>query len=299
MSDYNSIRRRELEHIEESIKSDAGYKGRLTRLYDKTETDIRRAINADMDSFAYRDRVSMAEARKIVSKTDVRAFQDTAKQYVKEKNFSPQANRELRAYNVTLRTNRLELLQARINLATVELANEENRLLTSHLQKEMMKEYTRQAGILNMSVPSTKQIERLLKSTMLSDVSGITFSDRIWANQNELRDEVNNAIRRSVIRGEHPRTTARELGRLVSDEFENKKYAADRIAITESARAQSISTEESFKDAGINQYMWIAEPDACDECAELDGEVFKIGGGNPMPPEPHPFCRCSISSYVD
>ena len=298
MPSYAEIRRQEMKHIEESLKEDRKMKRAIGGIYRSSVDDIQRHIDADIERFATKEGVSMAQARKIISKTDVEAFQSKAKRYVEEKNFSPRANRELRKYNVTMRTNRLELLKARINLDTVALALDEERLTEAYITAEAIKEYKRQSGILDMSTPSQTQLNRMARSVALSDVSGATFSDRIWANQNELRETINQTIERALMRGSHPRNAAAEIKRLVRDEYGMKKRAADRILVTETARAQSIAMAEAFIDAGIEEYIWIAEPDACPECSELDGQVFKLGDG-PMPPEPHPNCRCSTAAHYE
>src|SRR5690625_1134787 len=298
MPSYSEIRRQELRHIEQSLKDDRKMKRELARVYRNSAEDIQRHIDADIMRFAAKENVSMAEAKKIISKTDVEAFQSTAKRYVEEKNFTPAANRQLRAYNVTLRTNRLELLQARINLDTVALALEEERLTGQYITAEAIKEYERQAGILAMSAPSQSLLNRMARSVALSDVSGATFSDRIWANQNELRSEINKTIERALIRGENPRKSAASIKRLVRDEYGMKKRAADRIAITEVARAQTIAGVEAFKAAEVDKMMWIAEPDACPICSDMDGKVFSIYTSGLTIPA-HPFCRCSYAGYVE
>jgi len=61
------------------------------------------------------------------------------------------------------------------------------------------------------------------------------FSDNIWQNQKELQEGLENALRRSILRGENPRKTGAQLRKLVKKEFELKKFAANRIAITETA----------------------------------------------------------------
>jgi SPP1 gp7 family putative phage head morphogenesis protein len=149
----------------------------------------------------------------------------------------------------------------------------------------------------------------MFKAVLTAEFEGATFSDRIWANQAELRDGINRTLERTIIRGENPRKAARELRGLVSENFKGKhgtggaKYAADRIAITESSRVQSAVQEQAFKDAGIEQYMFIAEVDerVCEECGSLDGKIFKVSemepGVNASPI--HPSCRCSVSSYVE
>ena len=298
MPSYAEIRKQELKHIEQSLKDDRKMKRELAKIYNSSLEDIQRHIDADIQRFAHKEGVSMAEAKRIISKTDVEKFQSTAKRYVEEKNFTPKANKELRRFNVTMRTNRLELLQARINVDTIMLAWEEEQLTAKFITEEVIKEHIRQAGILGMTVPSRSQLEILAKSVLLSDVSGATFSDRIWANQNELRNNINQTIERALIRGEHPRKAAASIKRLVRDDYGKAKRAADRIAITEVARAQTIAGVEAFKAAEVDKMMWIAEPDACPICSGMDGKVFSIDTSGLTIPA-HPFCRCSYAGYVE
>src|SRR5699024_7294856 len=234
----------------------------------------------------------MAEAKRIISKTDVEAFQSTAKRYVEGKNFTPKANKELRRYNVTMRSNRLELLQARINLDIISLALEEEQLTGQHIAQETIAEYERQAGILAMSAPSQAQLNTLATAVALSDVSGATFSDRIWANQVELRNEVNQTIERALIRVEHPRKSVASIKRLIRDEYGKKQRAAERILITETSRAQTIAGVEALKKAEVDKMMWIAEPDACPICSGMDGKVFSIDTSGLTIPA-LPLCSCS------
>ena len=298
MPSYAEIRKQELKHIEQSLKDDRKMKREMARVYRNSAEDIQRQIDSEIMRFAAKENVSMAEAKKIISKTDVEWYQDRAKRYSEQNNFSPKANKEMRRFNVTMRTSRLELLQARINLDTVMLAWEEEQLTAKYITEEVIKEHIRQAGILGMTVPSSSQLETLAKAVLLSDVSGATFSDRIWANQNELRNNINQTIERALIRGEHPRNAAASIKRLVRDEYGMKKRAADRILVTETARAQTIAGVEAFKAAEVDKMMWIAEPDACPICSDKDGKVFSIDTSGLTIPA-HPFCRCSYAGYVE
>ena len=301
MPTYAEIRRQELKHIEQSLKDDRKMKRELSRLYRSSAEDIQRQIDSEIMRFADKENVSMAKAKKIISKTDVEWYQDRAKRYSEQNNFSPKANKEMRRFNVTMRTSRLELLQARINLDTVMLAWEEEQLTAKYITEEVIKEHIRQAGILGMTVPSRSQLETLAKAVLLSDVSGATFSDRIWANQNELRNNINQTIERALIRGEHPRKSAASIKRLVRDDYGKANRAADRILVTESARGQIIAQRESYKEAKIDEYIYLAENSACDICSELDEKVFKVKdmviGVNA--PFMHPWCKCSTAGYVE
>ena len=296
---YWQIRRREHKHIQEQLKREGGYKKRLERLYRTAQEEIIRDIEADIGRFAGSQGLSMTEAKKRISRFDVETFSEKAKRYVEERNFSDEANRELRLYNVTLRTNRLELLEARIHLETVGIADEEIKMLQEWLGQEAIAEYTRQAGILGMTIPDQAQLDRMAKAIINAEFRNVEFSERVWQNQKELQHGLENTIRRTIIRGENPRVAGQELQKIVRKDFGNKKYAADRIAITESARVQSDIGERAHKDAGITEFMWIAESSACDDCASFDGEVYSYSDSNAPRVPYHPFCKCAESAYFD
>ena len=308
---YWEIRRREHKHIEEQLKREGGYKKRIARLYRTAQEEIIRDIEADIGRFADKEGISMSEAKRRISKHDVEVFSEKAKRYVNERNFSPEANRELRLYNVTLRTNRLELLEARIHLETVGLADAEIKMLEEWLGQEAVAEYTRQAGILGMTVPDAEQLNRMAKALVSAEFRNVEFSgagypQHVWQNQRELQNELENTLRRTIIRGENPRVAGRELRKLVSEEFFGRhgnggaKYAADRIAITETAKIQSDVGERAHREAGITQFMWLTEPDGCSICKQYDGNIYSYDDPNaPRVPNPHPFCKCSEAAYFD
>ena len=297
---YWKLRDDELKNIVKEITYDEAYKKKLADLYKLAMDDIQKDIDADLMRYATKENLSLAEVKKKISKLDVETFAAKAEKYVKSKDFSETANQELRAYNITMRTNRLELLQANIRLNTIGLANEEQRMLEEQLMETAMREYARQAGILGDSVPSQKQLANIAKNIVNAEFRNVEFSSRIWQNQKELQEGLENVIRRTLINGENPRVGARKLRELVNKEFKLKKYAADRIAITETARVQGSAAKKSFEDYGFDEYMWISEPSACDVCKPLDGKVFKLkdmGGSAPSIPR-HPFCRCALTAYL-
>lgn len=298
---YWRARRLAHKHMKEQLKADDAYKKRIERLYKTAQEEIIRDIEADIGRFADSQGLSMTEAKLLIKKHDVEAFASKAKKYVKEKDFSDEANRELKLYNVTMRTNRLELLEARIHLELTAMADAENSMLQEWLAKQALEEFERQAGILGQALPDRKQLLRKVKSLVNAEFRGTTFSERVWQNQKELQQGLERTLRRTIIRGENPRIAGRELRKAVHEEFENKKYAADRIAITESGRVQTVVQEETYKEYDIEQYIYLAEVDACDICADLDGQVFNVSdmrvGENA--PVMHPFCKCSTSGYVD
>lgn len=320
---YSEIREREQEHIDELLKDDKKYEKELNKIYRQTKDQIVRDVNNEIVLLSKSDQVSLTEAKETISQYDVESYQEEAQRIVKEAreranllgrnvtyaDFSDEVNESLRKYNVTMRTNRLELLQARVNLATSEMADKEYNLLSEDIDKQLLDELERQAGILDMTVPSIGRAKQLIQTSLESSVDGVHFSDRIWANQKELTDEINNMIRRVLIRGEHPTKASADLRQYVNASMlgtKSKKGAnwyADRLAVTESARAQTLAQKISFNEAKIKKYVYIAERDdkTCEICKGLDGKIMNVKDMRPFENAPamHPWCRCSTAGVVD
>jgi len=300
MTAYWVDRNREMEHIQSLFKSDAEYNKAVSDIYKRAENQITKEINSELIRFADKENLSMDIAREKIRKFDVEAFQAKAKQYVKEKNFTARANDELRTYNVTMRTNRLELLKANINLETVAASDEEYKLLYSRLDEEVLNEVRRQAGILGTTAPTRAQLARRTKAIVEADFKGTSFSNNVWRNQADLQRELEKVIERTLIQGRNPKEGARELARLVNKNVSDSRFAAERLAVTESARVQTGSQKLSFEEFDIRQYEFIAETDerTCEICADLDGRIFNVSdmqpGENAAPM--HAFCRCSTSA---
>lgn len=287
-------RKRELEHIKKQIKDDKVIANKIRNNHLQAMEEIQTEINAFYGKYASDEGITMIEARKRATKLDMNKYERKAKRYVKEKDFSPKANEEMRLYNMTMKTQRLELLKANINLELVAMTDAEQAILLETLSKQAREEYKRQAGILGATLNyNEKNIASIVNSSFLS----ATWSDRLWDNQDNLRSELNRLLNRGIIQGKNPRELARDLRK----NFESSVYNAERLLRTESARVQQDVFQDSAKQADIEQYEFIAEPDACPICSGLDGEIFylkdAVVGENAYPI--HPNCRCSQALYID
>ncbi len=242
---------------------------------------------------------------KRASEMDVKAFARKAKKYVKEKDFSPTANKELKLYNLTMRVNRLELLKANIGLELIATFDDLDKYFSNELTKAGLKELQRQAGILDMTISKSdygKRVEQVLNSSFKAE-GFATFSDNLWMYQAELKADLDKLLVRSVTMGRNPKQLAPELAKYLTQEGrENAKFNAQRLMVTETTRVQTGIQEQSYRDAEIDQYVYIAEPTACKNlCDPLSGKIFNVKDMQPgvNAPSLHPFCRCSTAPYVD
>jgi len=79
---------------------------------------------------------------------------------------------------------------------------------------------------------------------------------------------------------------------------EFSKNRAETTARSECIKASSRGTEESFKEAGVEEVIWLATLDdrTCETCRDLHESKWSMDDGDrPMPVEDsHPNCRCTI-----
>lgn len=315
---WNNRDKERFEYIRQNLADDKAFNASLEKYYQRTIDAINKDIQSELQSFAARDGVSLVEARKKVSKADIRQFEAEAKKVVKEadqmrkkgkrvgySDFSDEVNERMRLYNVTMRINRLEYLKSLIGVRLIELGVDINAELNVKLDEDARKEFERQAGILagaGMADAMDWWTEENVQKIIMSNTRSASFSTRIWSNVDVLKSELEKQLSRVLISGENPKATAKEFYKHMTKDVGNMRAAAERIARTESARCQTQATLESFKECDVKYCRWIAEPRACVMCKEIASHSSGYGRGvypvKDVPTLPqHPNCRCALSAH--
>ena len=251
-------------------------------------------IDAFYGRYADKEQITLAEAKRRVSKLDIAAYQRKAKRYVADKDFSKQANEEMRLYNLTMKVNRLEMLKANIGLELVAGHNEQEQFMAKILRGRTEEELQRQAGILGKTVRNNAKLAETIPN---ASFHGATFSERIWGNQTALKAELSKQLQVGMIQGKNPRVLAEEIQKTFGASASN----AERLMRTELARVQTEAQKQSFLANGFEMYTFHVNHGCCAACSDLDGKHFKIKDmmpGKNAPPM-HPNCRCSVSAYED
>lgn len=301
---------------EQQLKNDAAFNQRLQEYYDQAIVQINKDIDNQIDSLARRDQVSYVEAQKAVSLTDIADYETEAKKVVQEANrlraqrkhvtyndFSDEVNKRMRNYNATMRVNRLEYIKSQIGLSMIEAGMNIDSDMQSKVADDYRGELKRQSGILNHSAENTSLwTSRGVAKQITKQVNGATFSQRVWANQDALKAQLDVVITNGILTSKNPRAVAKQLKNNVRKTVKNQSYVTERIARTESARVQHSAQIELIKKNGYQFVQWIAEPRACQECRRIatqdngfgDG-IYRINKVPKIPEDTHPNCRCSIS----
>lgn len=273
-----------------------GYEAEINEIYANMESEIDTQIQAWYQKYATDEGISMAEARKRVSKLDIEAYERKAKRYVKQHNFSDQANAEMKLYNLTMKVNRLEMLKAQIGLEMTAANSDVENLMKQHLQDESVEEYSRLAGILGGTI--TGDLPERAASIAEGSYKGATFSERIWTNQDALKAQLDITLRRAIIGGRGADALTSDL----TNRFDVSRNEAKRLLVTEIRRVQTDTARRLYEDQGFARYTFMATgPRPCEVCKALDNKNFLVKDmlpGENAPPM-HPYCHCTTAPYVD
>lgn len=287
--------RREAKAREKSQSDDSDKSDVVKRIFEYMFHNVTEQINAWYSKYASKEGISMSEAKKRADKLDIKAYEEKAKKYVKEKNFSQQANDEMKIYNLTMKANRLELLKSEVALELAAGNDEYEKYVEDCLKDKTIDEMERQAGILGKTIKNNGD---MIKSIVNASFYNATFSERIWANQDMLRSELEGYMTKAIIQG-------KSTNSLISDmrkRFDVSYYAADRLLRTEERRIQTDVAKRSYEENGFGQYKYVVmNTKACDECRKLDGNIYDTKDMTPgvNAPPMHTICYCSTVPYID
>ena len=259
-------------------------------------------IDSFYGKYAAAEGISIAEAKRRVSKADIAAYERKAKRYVKEKNFSDKANEEMRLYNTMMKVNRLEMLKANLGLETIAGHDELEKFMEGILKGRTMDELNRQAGILGNTVSNPAgKVGAIVNGSFHNG----TFSDRIWQYQDIMRQDLGKLLQQGLIQGKGPRALAKDLKKYWYGNDPRTgggaTYCMERLMRTELARVQIEAQKQSMVRNGFDRYEFIVNRGCCAICADLNGKTFKVADmmpGENAPPM-HPNCRCAVAEWID
>lgn len=293
---------REAEALKHRITDEKEYDKEIKRIYSNMLDECQSQINAFYGKYAAAEGITLAEAKKAVSRLDIAAYERKAKRYVRDKDFSAKANEEMRLYNATMKINRLEMLKANLGLEMIAGHNELEKFMAGILQGRTMDELTRQAGILGKTVKNNAAKAHAIVNGSFHNG---TFSDRIWQYQDLMRENLGTLLQTGLIQGKNPRAITKDLKKYWYGNDPRTGggavYCMERLMRTELARVQTEAQKQSFERNGFKEYEFIVNGGCCSICEALKGKHFKVAKmmpGENAPPM-HPHCRCSTAAYED
>lgn len=301
-------RKREERNLKSNLKKEAEYDKEIERIYKDMLDSVQKEIDAFYGKYAKTEGITLAEAKKRVSRLDIEAYERKAKKYVdaavKGKDgvaFSKQANDEMRIYNLTMKVNRFEMLKANIGLELIKGHAELETFMGKILKGRTEAELKRQAGILGETIRGNAKMANTIVNASFKNA---TFSDRIWMYHDQMKADLSKLLQSGMIQGKGSRQLAKDLRKYYygPEYLKNGKkgavYNTERLMRTELARVQTEAQRQAYIKEGTEEYKFMALGDACDICMAINGKSFKVKDmmpGENAPPM-HPHCRCTTVS---
>lgn len=292
----NYWRKREREWKKADLKDEAEYIQEIQDIYSTMLTQINKEIESFFVRYSNKEGMSMAEAKRKASDIDIKEYEKKAKKYVKEKDFSKEANEQMRLYNLAMKVNRLELLKANIGLELTAGSDELVSFTKEKLEGAALEQIQRNAGILGDTIIDNAKTAKTIAN---SSFKNATFSERIWSQQDLLKNDLYGILSTALIQGRNPR----EFIPKVRKSFDVTRYQAERLLRTELTRVRIQAQAESYEANGIDEYEYVAcgLKDVCPICKVLDKHIFKLKDmeiGENAPPM-HPNCHCALAPHSD
>lgn len=185
--------------------------------------------------------------------------------------------------------------QAQMRLELQRLGEREVTSLTKVMETEYSDIYYSIAlqGHTAFNTISKESVTQMVNSIWVAD--GKSWSQRIWGNNNELLDTLNEGLLHCLVTGK--KTT--ELKRELQDRFNVSYHRADTLVRTEMAHIQTQAAKQRYADYGIDRVQVWADKDErqCEHCGTLHQKIYYAHETMPVPA--HPNCRCAIIPYIE
>ncbi|MCL2656823.1 MAG: phage portal protein [Betaproteobacteria bacterium] len=123
--------------------------------------------------------------------------------------------------------------------------------------------------------------------------------DARWQITDATRDMIQDAVAQALDEG----WSNDKLASALQEHYAFSDARAETIARTETAFADTAGAMEGWRASGlVSKKEWLAAPDCCDACQELDGDIVGLDelfeGGVAAAPL-HPGCRCDVLPVLD
>ncbi|MDR2943652.1 MAG: minor capsid protein [Methanosarcinales archaeon] len=274
--------------------------------YLKAISNIEKEIRGWYFRYASANGMTLTDARKLLTAAELDVFKMSVEEYIelgKKNAINPIYMKQLEAASVKAHITRLEALQLQmVQQANLMYAKELHGM--ADLSKGIYAtgyyhtayEIQRGAGIgRTLQKLDPKKIERVVSRPWTAD--GLTFSGRIWKQQDELVAALKTEVSQMLMRGEAPDRAIKNIAK----KFGTSKANAGRLIMTESAYFASAGQKDSFRELGVEKFEFVAALDekTCGTCGGLDGKVGLMSvfeAGITAPPL-HPHCRCTTVPY--
>ena len=299
MSKPNDVYWAERFQLLEAIQNEDGRNviRKLKKAYEQATKDLEKDLAYWYSRFAGNEGISLADARKMLSTSQLKDFKMTVEEYIsKGESLDPKWRDALERASIKVHVSRLEALKLQLQQHAEETASRMALLMDEYATSSYKKQYYHTAFEIQKGIGlgwdlqklDDRQVSKVVRKPWAAD--GTNFSERVWDNRTKLVNELHTTLTSSIARGENPTKTIDKL----ADKMDNSLFNAGRVVMTEGAFFASAAKQDCFADLDVDWYEYVATLDlkTSQICRDLDGKIFERKDyivGTTAPPL-HPFC---------
>ena len=276
----------------------------ITNAYERAIDNINGDIRNVFREFSRASGISEEQAAQIISQsesnelyTDLLKLLDETEDAQLRSDIITKINRQ--AYGA--RISRLEALKRKVYIRLKQAQNTE---MSQHnaLHKETLKRsyYSNIYNIakgFDVGIDFSLLPENAIKKVLSESWLGSNYSKRIWNNNEQFIERVQQTIEDGITGGHSISRMADRLEEYVKVPNQGQRYIVERLARSETAHFMAQGQLMSYEEVGIEKYQYVAalSERTCDTCGGLDGETFDVKDARPGDnyPPMHANCRCT------
>lgn len=305
----NSYWQERFDQIEQAANNKSvRYTSKLEKKYKVAASEIDAQINKWYNRIAKNNEVSMTEARRLLSASELKEFKWTVEEYIKygrENAVDQLWLKELENASAKFHINRLEAmkLECRQQIEKAMANGQENMY---DMLRDVYKDtfyhscYEIQKGIgvgFDVSKLNDNTVQTLINKPWAAD--GTNFSQKLWGNKTKLINTLDQELSRMVLTGESPRRAIQNI----KEAMNSSLFSAKRLVLTEQAFFTSEAQKKSFNELDVERFEVLSSMDrtVCPICAANDKKnhpMIEFYVGITAPPF-HPLCRCVTAPFFD
>lgn len=276
--------------------------------FDIAQNQIQKEIESWYGRYARNNNITMTEARRQLSTTELKEFRWDVKEYIKygrENDLNQMWMKELENASARVHVSRLEALKVRTQHAAEVAFGNELDAIDDMARKVFTEDYYHSCFELQKGFGigweigqiDERKLETLISKPWAAD--GKNFSERIWGQRTQLVNELHQQLTRTCVLGKAPDDAIKAI----SKKFGTTKTQAGRLVMTEQAYFHSVAQEEAFNDLDVEEFEVVATLDShtSEICQEMDGQHFPMKDYQPGSTAPpfHVWCRSVTVPYFE
>jgi SPP1 gp7 family putative phage head morphogenesis protein len=274
----------------------------LAKLYAEASREIEEKARRLVRRFQLKNQLTAKEAdallNTIKSPDDINALI----QALKANPNSQKTAAELESQAYGARINRLQAVQTSVDAVTTALLSTVAPTMTETLTSIANGAYYRTIFGLQQRANAAFGFNMLDPNTVLdilnTNWSGQNYSDRLWANTEQLAESVKKQLLLGLLTGK----TTHQMTQDIQAEFASGAMKTRRLMRTESTYVMNAVNKEAYKNTGVEWYIYVAILDLRTSliCRSLDKKRFLLANaraGDNYPPM-HPWCRSTTIAWM-